>query len=253
MEWLLRVLRGRTFARGLSLGCGTGALERDLISRGICEAIDALDISFVSVAEARRSASGLPIRYIVADFDRAALPNHRYDIVLFHQSLHHVTHLEALLDSILRCLKPGGLLYADEYIGPSRDEWTEQVIEPHRNIYNLLPAEMRLWERLPLPIEVDDPSEAVRSSQILDALKVGFIMLHFRPYGGNLLSVLYPAMNAKRIDEETMRLLIIAERKHLALGEAPYHAVMVLEPKEGAARLFARGMYRLQALRRPSR
>src|SRR5688572_4032609 len=56
-EWFERWLRGRRFGRALSIGCGTGALERDLIRREIVQSIDALDGSIASLAVARREAA----------------------------------------------------------------------------------------------------------------------------------------------------------------------------------------------------
>src|SRR3569832_2186618 len=53
MDLLMRYLKGRTFERGLSIGCGSGALERDLILRGLCRSVDAFDGSVVSLDIAR--------------------------------------------------------------------------------------------------------------------------------------------------------------------------------------------------------
>src|ERR1051325_10902440 len=44
-DWFESVYPGRRFERGLSIGCGTGALERDLIKRDLCTIVDAFDAS----------------------------------------------------------------------------------------------------------------------------------------------------------------------------------------------------------------
>src|SRR5688500_10770931 len=72
---LVDLLGGRGFRlpipRALSLGCGFGALERDLLSRGLVERFEALDLANGAIAEARRLAeeAGLAgrVRYQVAD------------------------------------------------------------------------------------------------------------------------------------------------------------------------------------------
>ena len=37
IDWFVEWLRGKRFERGVSIGCGTGPLERDLIRRGLCK------------------------------------------------------------------------------------------------------------------------------------------------------------------------------------------------------------------------
>jgi SAM-dependent methyltransferase len=58
IDWLVEWLDGRRFTRALSVGCGTGPLERDLIQRGLCDFIDAFDGSPESVRIARDLAAG---------------------------------------------------------------------------------------------------------------------------------------------------------------------------------------------------
>ena len=55
-DWLESVLGIRRFDRALSVGCGAGALERDLIRRKICRRVDAFDGSFQSIRIARSEA-----------------------------------------------------------------------------------------------------------------------------------------------------------------------------------------------------
>ena len=104
------------------MGCGTGALERDLVRRDLCAHVDAFDGSLASLAlarsEARREGMADRIRYLAADFNRPALPRATWDLILFHQSVHHVARLERVYRDVARALAPDGLLYLDEYVGP---------------------------------------------------------------------------------------------------------------------------------------
>src|SRR5262245_12967380 len=65
-----------TFEHGLTLGCGAGRCERDLISRGICRSFHGIDISEHAVTKARETAQeqGLPLTYDVADLNFLKLP-----------------------------------------------------------------------------------------------------------------------------------------------------------------------------------
>ena len=240
LEWFQRTLNGRVFERALSLGCGTGKLERDLLDLGLCRRIDAFDGSVASLAVAKRLARG-PVRYFAADLNRPALPRRIYDAAFFHQSLHHVAKIEKLLRAVLRALKPDGVLYLDEFIGPSRHEWNDARLERYWQIYKTIPPEVRWFAIMPMPVQWDDPSEAVRSSEIMRQLRVGFDIDHFRGYGGNILAVLFPALS--RVDPPLLQELLAIEKAVIAAGEPHFHAVIVAHPATGLRRAIAPGRY----------
>ncbi len=199
----------RRLARGLSLGCGTGGLERNVYQLAICDRMDAYDIARESVRAARRAAraEGVKgVRYRVADCDRIELPKERYDIAFFHHSLHHIADPDRLLAQVERSLKPHGLLYVDEYLGPSRDEWLdrdlrERWLEPAGEIWDSVPEELRWRDRVHPPLDLTDPSEMIRSSRILPAIRERFEMIHERPYWGNLLNPLICSLQGLRLLE----------------------------------------------------
>lgn len=251
-------LAGRTFERGLSIGCGMGALERDVIRRNLCRHVDALDGSIVSLGiaaqEAKKEGMSDRISYFAADFNRPAFPAARYDIVFFHQSAHHVEELETLYAAILATLKPDGILYLDEFVGPSRDRWRDSLLDRQRKVYDALPTESRLFPKLPFPIQADDPSEAVRSGEIEPLLDIGFETLLRRDYGGSLLAVVIPAMRPESVTESVVRELIDEERAMLKAGAKSYYTMIVTRPKHGAARNAARARYvRAARMRRARR
>jgi SAM-dependent methyltransferase len=195
MDYFKRVHVRKPFARAVSFGCGLGALERALVSGGIVEEIDAYDISPVSLDDARREAASNGLRgihYRIGDFNDPQLPRARYDIAFFHQSLHHVSSLERLFRRLALALKPGGLLYVDEYVGPSRNEWTPVLLRTAQGALDRLPKEAKLSERLVPPIEPNDPSEAVRSSEIPEFFRAFFDPIEWRPYGGQIVDLVLP-------------------------------------------------------------
>src|SRR5439155_14466343 len=101
LDWFEQWLGDRRFKRALSIGCGTGALERDLVRRNLCDRVDAFDGSLTSLAiardEARRAGVDRRVGYFVSDFNRPAHPRRRYDVVFVHQAMHHVAKLEKLM------------------------------------------------------------------------------------------------------------------------------------------------------------
>lgn len=240
-DWFVARLNGRTFERGLSIGCGVGNLEREAIRRNVCASIDGFDGSLCSLRAARRTADeegyAGRIRYFASDFNRPALPRDTYDIVFANQSLHHVGKLEKLFRALLHAMKPGAILYLDEYLGPSRTEWNDEVIAPHRAVFAELPAAVRTSDFLPLPIQADDPSEAIRSSEIMRQLAIGFDLEEVRAYGGNLLAVLYPWMEWPRASDELKARLIEQDGEWAKSG--PYYAVVLGRPARGLRKLYA--------------
>ncbi len=237
LDWFERWLAGRRLDRVLSIGCGTGALERDLILRNLAGRVDAFDGSLASLVIAREEAARLGmsdrIGYFATDFNLPRLPRNAYDAIFFHQSLHHVAKLERLLREVLRALKPGGLLYLDEYIGPSSTKWTPLLASRHREAWRLVPPDVRLMDDLPYPISPLDPSEAIRSGEILTQLKVGFDIEEIRPYGGNVLAAVYGRVLWERAGATLIDELIARDAGAMVAGETPYYAVIVARPKRG--------------------
>ncbi len=56
MEWFAQKYVPQALPLGLSVGCGTGLLERDVFIKGVCERVEGVDFSPEAIAEARRGA-----------------------------------------------------------------------------------------------------------------------------------------------------------------------------------------------------
>ena len=234
MEWFERAYASSPFERGLSIGCGDGALERDVRRKNICRRVTGIDISPESLRLASEKAAkeGLEgIDYAIGDFNDLRLEPESFDIVFFHQALHHVRELEDCLDEIHRCLRPGGLFYLDEYVGPSRHEWKKSMLGRAERAYAKLPGPVRRRPHLQLPVDWRDPSEAIRSSEIVPALEARFDLVEKRDYGGNLLAVVYPHLTFEPADRETvdrvLSTLIAEEEALLSEGAPSFNTVIV--------------------------
>jgi SAM-dependent methyltransferase len=221
MEWFAARYARQPLGRGLSVGCGAGQLERDALRKGICRTLEGFDFSPESIEQARAEAeeAGLSrsLRYRVEDINALDLPESRYDVVFFHGSLHHVRSVERVLTEVRRALKPGGLLYLDEYMGPSRSEWTDAHWAFARSAFDALPQELKNRRHLMIPLPLDDPLESVRSSAIAPEARRLFQVVEDRPYGGNILWFVFPCLDMRRLREDDSGVLsrLIALEDHL--------------------------------------
>jgi SAM-dependent methyltransferase len=193
---------GTPVDRVLTLGCGDGGFERGLAQYNFARAHDAFDIAEGAIqkaVEAARAAGLTHVRYEVADLNRVALAPDRYDVVFGLSAIHHISALENLFTQVRASLTPGGFFLLDEFIGPSQFQWPDTQLEAANEVLRELPENLR--RRLDRPAEIKttvsrptiefmnagDPSEAIRSAEIVPLLKDYFETLEFRGYGGSLL------------------------------------------------------------------
>lgn len=203
IDWL----RDRYFPDGeagdtLSLGCGAGHLDRILRQHGFrFRSFTGIDISAQAVDRARTLARDIQlaptIYYSAADLNHLELPPNRYDFIYFFQSLHHIEALEHALAQCQRALRPSGLLLVNEFVGPSRFQWTDRQLELANAIIAVLPEELRrdllngatkaTVERPTVRHMVKhDPSEAARSGEIETLVKAHFDVEGEWNWGGTL-------------------------------------------------------------------
>ncbi len=197
IAWLPQIVGERIpFERAISIGCGLGHFERSLAQLGIVKHVTGIDSSASAIEQARRSASDLTesISYREADAWSVLRDSRHLDAVFFHASLHHFRRLPEFLELVLRALSPRGILYLDEYVGPSRDEWTYRHLFAWNRIYRRLPPAVRRTRVVRRPINREDPTEAIESSGIVPVLDEHFRIVVRRDYGGNLLAPIYPSM-----------------------------------------------------------
>jgi SAM-dependent methyltransferase len=257
-DWLdhaARFLAGMPPPRhALSLGCGEGIIERILRERDICQLIDGTDVAEGALVRARQLASeaGLEgLAYRVLDLNVDELPEGRYDVVYSHAALHHVYELEHALDQVRRTLRPGGLLILNEFVGPSRMQFPQEHLEladlliaaiPERLRRNLrgAPALKTEAPRLPLPEMIRvDPSESVRSAEIVHQVASRFLVRHLVPFGGTLMLLVLNDIAGNFADgdpeaEAVVDLLVHLEALLIDSRVLPsYHVYLVAEKVEG--------------------
>jgi SAM-dependent methyltransferase len=117
-------------------------------------------------------------------------------------SAHHFSELEHIYSQVRTALKPGGFFVLYEYIGPTQFQWTDKQLAIINDLLKILPAKYR--EYIPFPGQIKqhiqrptidgmnsiDPSEAIRSAEIVPLLAQYFNIVERIDYGGTILHML---------------------------------------------------------------
>jgi SAM-dependent methyltransferase len=172
--------------RAISVGCGIGSKEWDLIQRGVVEHFDLFEISEASIAHGRKCAEQLGIADRVAyhsDDVFSATLSDDYDLVYWNNSLHHMLDVDRAIAWSKDRLREGGLLAIDDFVGPTRFQWTDENLRwanllraslSERHLRHPTTPDALVARELHRPsadyVASLDPSEAADSERILDAI-----------------------------------------------------------------------------------
>jgi SAM-dependent methyltransferase len=203
-HWLVGLAEDLPIAKGgrwLSLGCGAAGTEIFAAGLGLFASLLGLDGSEEALAEGKKAAraqnaQGLELAH--ADLNALDLPRAEFDVALMNMSLHHVKNLEGTLLAVERALKPGGIFVVNEFVGPAQFQFTDLQVAIAAAILEVLPDRWRMdlttgqpktrYARQPRSHwNTVDPSEAIRSDEIVRLLESRFEVLVRRDYGGTLL------------------------------------------------------------------
>jgi SAM-dependent methyltransferase len=140
----------------------------------------------------RQGIENLTLRH--GDFNKLELEPASFDIVAGLGSVHHVEALERFWAEVRKSLRPGGVVLAQEFVGPDRMQWrAEQVEHGNRMLREVVPPahQVHHTEVVATPVETMltlDPSEAVRSSELIPTCKAaGFEISGYASAGSALL------------------------------------------------------------------
>ncbi|MEM7049759.1 MAG: class I SAM-dependent methyltransferase [Acidobacteriota bacterium] len=254
-DWLTwtwnRWVRGQDLTVAV-LGCGEGWLERSIAGDPRIAANDACDVAADAVERARQQAAaeGLDnLRYQVIDLNLDRLPRARYDVVIAHSVLHHVENLEHCYGELERVLAPDGLLILNEYVGPTRFQFTQRQMAVINRLLARLPERFRrsaatggIYPRKEVPTVEEmiatDPSEAVRSASLEEWTSRTFEVLWRAPYGGTILHhLLYDIVQnfspTEIWDDRLLAFLCFVEEALMAEGVLPADFVVAVAQLPG--------------------
>lgn len=244
------LLKGRLpLTRGISVGCGNGGKEMALLKENLVQSFDLYELAETRIADGREMARRRQLAHAAHFFqgDAFELANRpeQYDLVHWNNSLHHMLDVEAALDWSWRVLKPGGLFYMDDFVGPDRFQWTPRMILAatavrqslaDRFLINpfkpdaMLPRIVKKPD--PAKLKQSDPSEAADSSRILECMCRRFPGVSIVLTGGVIYHLALSDLLANFTDDNDVPLL---ERLlHLddlctALGDTHYAVALALK------------------------
>lgn len=239
-------------ARCLTLGCGAGDLEIGLSQYNFCQSHDAYDIASDAIARAKQRAHDEKIHHInyeVHDINKISLPAEQYDVVFGIQSIHHLSALEHVFSEVKKTLKPGGFFFLNEFVGPTKFQWTERQLAIVNALLQILPEKYRIslndgktvkksFQR-PTIAEMNriDPSEAIRSSEIIPLLGEYFTFRHIFKLGGTILHLLLQDIAGnfdytKNEDMDFLKSLFLLEDALIETGDiaSDFTVIIVQKP-----------------------
>ena len=192
---------------GLDIGCGDGWLERRASHLGICKKFDAFDVAEGAIKIAKKEASkqGIDnfVNYEVRDINNICLEREVYDIAFTTSSAHHFKELEHIFNEVNKALKPSGFfILGNEFVGPSQFQWTDKQMGIIDDLLQILPTKYRRYISTPWKVKergdrpsLDwmknyDPSEAIRSADIIPILSEYCNVIEKVDFGGTILHML---------------------------------------------------------------
>lgn len=179
----------QNFENILVVGCGNGWLERKLFDLGIGKHFDAFDISEKYLKLAEKEKGDRDINYFVADINNLSnLEDHKYDAIFNYAILHHTSNLEHAFERFSKSLKPHGFMFNEEYVGPSRNQYTDEHVEIMKKINEKLPEHLQTKYDLRPNIENFrvEPTEAIHSDRIIQTFEKYFDIVYQRNLNGGI-------------------------------------------------------------------
>lgn len=211
-----KYLQSRSPESMLSLGSGVCSHELIFAELNPSMRVTCLDISESSLDIARKNAEKRNIKNIsfeTTDVNNWNWSDKKYDIILFHSSLHHFKNIDHILRSVKSSLGKNGILIIYEFVGPPRLAWRNTQLKTANNFLKKIPKNLR---RYPVKGMVKksisgpglirmllmDPSEAVESHLIRDGLNKYFQVLEEIELGANLLTLIFKGIAHHFCDTE---------------------------------------------------
>ena len=237
LDWAARRYFSIPAELALGIGSGDGGLERHGLSVGLATRFEAFDASpgAVELAGTLAQEHGIADRvtYVVADLNEHRFEPGRYDAAFASMAVHHIRNLDHFFSQLQQALKPGSLFVSNEFVGPNQFQWTDRQMELADDLLNRIPERYRRSlvsghvksrvTRQPIAnMNAVDPTEAIRSADIIPLMRRYFEVIEKVDYGGTLLDLILEeiAGNFKDTGEdlEVLTPLFEAERRYIETG-----------------------------------
>ncbi|MGK6317799.1 class I SAM-dependent methyltransferase [Neorhizobium sp. DT-125] len=209
--------------KGISVGCGTGVKEIELIKSGVVDLIEGYDLApgRIKIAKQKAVDAGVAdkaVFHCANAFDIHTNPT--FDLVYWDNALHHMPDVKAAVQWSHSVLNDGGVFAMDEYVGPNRFLIEDAELEYVNRVRATVPDRHFLKpnasgesyskkvtrESLAKTIE-KDPSEAVDAGATLPAIREIFPDAVIKPTGGMIFFIALNGLYSSFRTDEDMHLL----------------------------------------------
>ena len=240
----LAARHGKPFRRALSINCGNGWVERDLIRMGVVEAAVGIDFSDDLLTTARQSAASqsMAIEYLAVDINTFDFDLDGIDLVINFAAAHHIALIDRVLRHLSRMLGPDGVFVSYDYVGPHRNQYPAPQWEAIWTANEALPADFRRdlrYAHLPTML-AQDPTEAIHSELIVPTMRRYFDLPVEHYLGGSvaydILSFNPPFHGDNPDAGDLVAEVLEADRRFRAIDPAAHSlfAYVVATPRAGA-------------------
>jgi predicted O-methyltransferase YrrM len=236
----------RVFARAASIACGDGAKELAWIKAGLVTHFNLFEISETRIAAgaALYAAAGLSDRVTWLREDGVAALERRpaYDLVFWDNALHHMPDTPRAIRASLVGLRPGGVFVMNDFVGPSRFQWSDRELYYASAVRNGLaprflrdPAKagavlpMRQSRPSVTQMIASDPSEAADSARILPALRAMLPQPSIWLLGGTIYHLALSDVLGNfhpMHDMSLLESLLVLDEALIEMGESHYAACL---------------------------
>ena len=243
---------GMVFEHGVSVGCGNGTKEFDLMTEGIVKRFTLFELSTERSKQARDKAEtlGLSDRVQLVQGDCFFYEfSEGVDLVHWNNSLHHMLDTRRAVEWSFDILTPGGVFYMDDFVGPTRFQWSDEALRLGTRIRGILPKDYLrnpyqegsdipagVARPDPRKLEASDPSEAADSGGIIRSIRECFPDAKIKLTGGliyhtTLNDILHNIDESDEKDRAILQLLLIIDELSLNSGvESQYAAALAVKP-----------------------
>jgi len=231
---------GTPLAVGVSIGCGNAYHELKMLESGVVDRFVLYEIAETRIVQAKEHAArlGLSERIEFRSTDAFSVKEEVFDLVYWKDALHHMSDAHQAVRWSSGVLKPGGLFFMNEFVGPTRMQYTARQLELAERARACLPTHFlrnpfapdqdlplrRVRPQWKQMIEID-PSECADSENILPAVRSIFPAALIRPTGGVVYALALSDVlhNIDEIeDAAVLRTLLLTDDLCVELGETLY-------------------------------
>ena len=124
-------LPGRVYPNAISVGCGEGVKEMALVQTGLIGNFHLYEIAEARVEQDQVLAERLGIADQITFRTSNAFDiqeRDSFDLVHWDHALHHMLDVNKAVTWSREMLKVGGVFYMDDFVGPSRMQWSNRTL-----------------------------------------------------------------------------------------------------------------------------